>query len=137
MITLNPYIHFKDNAREAMQFYYSVFGGKLTLSTFKENNMSQDPVEGDKIMHAMLVSENGLTLMGADTPSHMEYKPGASISISLSGDNADTLKDYWEKLSSEGTITVAFEKSPWGDTFGMLVDKYGVEWMVDVVAPKA
>ncbi|MEO6509249.1 MAG: VOC family protein [Patescibacteria group bacterium] len=136
MITLNPYLHFKDNAREAMEFYKSVFGGTLDISTFKDAHMSEDPTEGEKVMHAMLVSENGLTLMGADTPSHMEYKTGATISVSLSGDDYETLKKYWEKLSEGGTITVPFEKAPWGDTFGMLTDKYGIEWLVDVLPPK-
>jgi PhnB protein len=137
MITLNPYIHFKDNAREAMEFYKTVFGGKLDVSTFKDANMVQDPSDANKVMHAMLVTENGLTLMGSDTPSHMEYKAGASMSISLSGDDEATLKGYWEKLSEGATIVMPFAKAPWGDTFGMLTDKYGIEWMVDAVAPKA
>jgi PhnB protein len=137
MITLNPYIHFKDSAREAMEFYKSVFGGKLDISTFKDAKMAQDSSDEEKVMHAMLVSENGLTLMGSDTPSHMEYKPGASISISLSGDNDATLKEYWEKLSVGATISVPLAKAPWGDTFGMLTDKYGIDWLVNVLAPKA
>ena len=74
---LNPYISFKDNARQAMEFYKSVFGGKLTISTFKEFGMAQDPAEADKVMHSMLEADNGLTFMGADTPSHMKYEPGA------------------------------------------------------------
>ena len=137
MITLNPYIHFKESAREAMEFYKSVFGGKLDMSTFKDANMAQDPSDADKVMHAMLVTENGLTLMGADTPSHIQYKPGASISISLSGDDESTLKGYWEKLSAGATVTVPLDKSPWGDTFGMLIDKYGIEWFVNITHPKA
>lgn len=137
MVTLSPYIHFKDTAREAMEFYKSVFGGKLDMSTFKEANMSQDPSDENKIMHAMLVSENGLTLMGADTPLHMEYKPGASISICLSGDEEPTLKGYWEKLSAGAIITVPLAKAQWGDSFGMLVDKYGIEWFVNITQPKA
>jgi PhnB protein len=137
MITLNPYIYFKENAREAMEFYKSVFGGKLDISTFKDAHMSPDSSDDNKVMHAMLVSENGLTLMACDTPSNMEYKPGASISISLSGNNDAVIREYWEKLSAGGTITLPFEKAPWGDTFGMLTDKYGIQWLVDVLAPKA
>ncbi len=88
---LNPYIAFKGNAREAMQFYKSVFGGKLVMTTFKElpGVASQDPGEDDKIMHAMLETEDGITLMAADTPSPMEYRPGTNVSISLSGDNIE------------------------------------------------
>lgn len=137
MITLNPYLHFKDTAREAMEFYKSVFGGKLDVSTFKDAKMAQDASDENKVMHAMLVTENGITLMGDDTPRHMEYKPGASISVSLSGNDESTLKEYWEKLTEGGTITVPLAKAPWGDSFGMLVDKYGIEWLVNISQPKA
>ena len=94
---LNPYISFKNNARQAMTFYHSVFGGELTMKTFKEFNTSQDPAEDNLIMHAMLVAPNGMTLMGADTPGRMEYRPGTNFSVSLSGDNEAELTDYFEE----------------------------------------
>ena len=100
---LNPYLSFKDDAREAMEFYASVFGGKLDVSTFKEYQASQDPSEDDKVMHAMLVADNGFVIMGADTPSSMEYEPGARISMSLSGDDEAELRGYWDKLREGGT----------------------------------
>lgn len=134
---LNPYLGFKDNAREAMEFYQSVFGGKLDLNTFKEFNASQDPSEDDKIMHSMLETDNGITFMASDTPNGMEYRPGSSISMSLSGDNEAELRGYWDKLTAEGTVTMPLEKAPWGDTFGMCTDKFGVNWMVDITVPKS
>jgi PhnB protein len=134
---LNPYISFKDNARQAMEFYQTVFGGKLALSTFKEFHASQDPSEENKIMHAMLEAENGITLMGADTPNSMPYTPGTSISISLSGENQAELTSYYEKLSAGGTVVEPLTKAPWGDTFGMLVDRFGINWMVNIAGPKA
>jgi len=129
---LNPYLSFKDNARQAMEFYQSVFGGKLTLNTFKEFHASEDPNEGDKIMHAMLQAENGILFMGSDTPKGMEYRPGTNISMSLSGDNDAELRAYFEKLSAGGTVTMPLEQAPWGDTFGMCTDRFGVAWMVNV-----
>ena len=123
---LNPYLSFRDNAREAMEFYQSVFGGELTLSTFAELHASEDPAEPDKIMHSMLVSENGLVLMAADTPNTMEYTAGNNHSVSLSGEDDAELRGYWEKLSASGTVTVPLEKAPWGDSFGMCVDGFGV-----------
>jgi PhnB protein len=129
---LNPYISFRDNAREAMEFYQSVFGGKLVMNTFKEYHASQDPNEDDKIMHAMLEADNGITFMAADTPSGMEHRPGANMSMSLSGDNEAELTNYYQKLSSGGTVVMPLEKAPWGDTFGMLTDKFGVNWMVNI-----
>jgi PhnB protein len=131
---LNPYLSFKDEAREAMEFYQSVFGGKLDVSTFKEYHASQDPSEDDKVMHANLQADNGIVIMAADTPSAMEYSPGARISMSLSGDDEAELRGYWDKLREGGTETMPLEKAPWGDTFGMLRDKYGIDWLVNVSA---
>jgi PhnB protein len=134
---LNPYISFKDNARQAMEFYKTVFGGKLTMNTFKEFNASQNPGEDNLIMHAVLEADNGITFMASDTPSRMEYKPGTSINMSLSGENEAELKGYFEKLSAGGMVTMPLEKATWGDAFGMLVDKFGIGWFVNITAPKA
>ncbi len=133
---LNPYIHFKDNTRQAMEFYKTVFGGKLTMNTFKEFQASQDPSEDNKIMHAQLDTDNGMTLMASDTPNRMEYGPGINFDISLSGDNEPELTGYYNKLTQGGTITQPLVKAQWGDSFGMLVDKFGITWMVNIAAPK-
>jgi len=134
---LNPYISFKDNTRQAMEFYKTVFGGKLTMNTFKEFNASQDPNEDDLIMHAVLEADNGIVFMASDTPARMEYKPGTNINMSLSGEYEAELKGYFESLSDGGMVTMPLEKAPWGDSFGMLVDKYGIGWFVNITAPKA
>ena len=130
--SLNPYLSFKDNAREAMEFYHGVFGGKLTASTFKEFHASQNPSDDNKIMHAELRADNGIVFMASDTPSGMEHHPGANISMSLSGENEAELRGYYEKLSAGGAITMPLEKAPWGDTFGMFTDKFGVAWLVNI-----
>ncbi len=136
--TLNPYLGFRDNAREAMTFYQSVFGGDLALSTFGEFQASEDPAEADKIMHGMLTTDNGLVLMGADTPNGMDLAQGSSISISLSGDDEAELRGYWDKLSGDGgSVTVPLEPAPWGDIFGMCTDKFGTAWLVNVNNPQA
>ncbi len=129
---LNPYLSFRDNARQAMEFYKTVFGGKLTLATFKEYHASQDPSEDDMIMHAMLEADNGILLMGADTPKSMELHSGSNISISLSGGDHAELTAYFEKLAAGGMITQPLEKAPWGDSFGMVVDKFGINWLVNI-----
>jgi PhnB protein len=133
-IRLNPYLSFRDNAREAVQFYQSVFGGELAISTFAEFHASEDPAEQDKVMHAMLTTDTGLVLMASDTPNRMEYQPGNNFSISLSGEQADEkeLRGYWDKLSAEGTVTMPLAPAPWGDTFGMCADKFGVNWLVNI-----
>jgi PhnB protein len=134
---LNPYLNFKDETRQAMKFYQTVFGGKLTMSTFKEFHASQDPSEDDRIMHAMLEVENGIIFMAADTPNHLEYRRGTNFNMSLSGENHAELTAYFEKLSAGGNITQPLQQAPWGDTFGMCTDKFGVSWLVNIAAQKA
>jgi PhnB protein len=135
---LNPYLSFRDNARDAMNFYQSVFGGELTLSTFGDFQASDDPAEAEKIMHAMLATTHGLVLMGADTPNSMEYRPGSAISISLSGDDEVELRGYYEKLAADGgAVTVPMEEAPWGGIFGMCTDRFGIAWLVNVNAAQA
>jgi PhnB protein len=129
---LNPYLNFSDSAREALEFYRSVFGGELNVSTFGESGMSDDPAQADKVMHGQLATQNGFTLMASDTPPGMPLTQGDSISISLSGDDSAELSRYWEKLVDGGAVTVPLEQAPWGDTFGMCVDRFGVNWLVNI-----
>ena len=135
--TLNPYISFVGQARSGIEFYHSVFGGILNMVSYKDGGMPHDPADADKIMHAMLVADNGMTLMASDSPPGMPHTPGNNISISLSGMNGEELSGYWKKLSSGATIAMPLEKAPWGDTFGMLTDKFGIGWMVNIVAKQA
>ncbi len=134
---LNPYLSFRDNAREAMEFYQTVFGGKLAMNTFKEFHVSQDPAEDNKIMHAMLETDSGLTLMAADTPNSMPHQPGSNISISLSGEDEAELTAYYQKLSAGGTVVMPLAKAPWGDTFGACKDRFGIDWMVNITGNPA
>lgn len=132
MTLLNPYLSFRNNAREAIEFYRSVFGGELTVSTFGEFGASEDPSETDKVMHAQLETPSGFTLMASDTPDRMPYNPGDTFTVSLSGDDADELTGYWVKLAEGATVTMPLAQAPWGATFGMLTDRFGVPWMVNI-----
>lgn len=134
-VLLNPYLNFKDNAREALEFYHSVFGGELNVSTFADYGSSESPADADKIMHGQLTTEAGQTLMAADTPSSMKYTPAAGISLSLSGDDDATLRRYWDGLAAGGSIVQPLEVAPWGDAFGMLVDRFGISWLVNITGP--
>lgn len=133
---LNPYIGFVDNAREAMEFYQSVFGGKLTISTFGEFGVP-DATIADKVMHSMLETTDGYTLMASDTPPGVTRRQGDNISVSLSGDDADQLRGYWERLSAGGAISLPLQKQMWGDEFGQCTDQFGISWLVNIAAPKA
>ncbi|MCX5522400.1 VOC family protein [Streptomyces bobili] len=128
---LNPYISFGGDARKAMEFYKEVFGGTLVLNTFGEFGQ-QDAPQADQIMHAMLETPSGFTLMASDTPPGMNVTRGDNISVSLSGDDAAALRGYWEKLSAGGSVSVPLEKQMWGDVFGMCTDRFGIPWMVNI-----
>ncbi|MDQ0118433.1 VOC family protein [Pseudarthrobacter sp902506025] len=131
-IRLNPYLNFRDNAREAMTFYQEVFGGDLAITTFGDMEASQNPDEDNLVMHALLVTPSGLTVMGSDSPQRIDYRPGNTFSLSLSGDDADELQRCWLQLSEGGTVTIPLDVAPWGDAFGMCMDKFGVSWMVNI-----
>ena len=134
MAVLNPYLSFRGNAREAMEFYKSVFGGELTVSTFGEFQMPGiGPDEADKIMHGQLTTPAGFTLMGSDTPSGMPYDDSSGgITVSISGTDETELRGYWDGLADGGEITMPLEKAPWGDSFGQLTDRYGTPWMFNI-----
>ena len=120
-----------------MEFYKSVFGGELKMSTFKEYHASQSPAEDELIMHAELNAGDGISFFASDTPERMEFRPGTTMTMSISGENEDELKGYFRKLSAGGKITMPLEKAIWGDTFGMCTDKFGIGWLVNISAKKA
>ncbi len=131
---LNPYLSFLDNARAAMEYYRDVFGGELVLNTFGQFGDPDAPI-ADLIMHGMLETPAGFTLMGADTPPGMEYTPGTTMTVSLSGDDVELLQGYWAKLADGGTVTVPLERQMWGDTFGSCIDRFGTPWLVNITTP--
>jgi PhnB protein len=141
MSVLNPYLNFRGTAKEALEFYQTVFGGELTVSSFAELGMDDVPeAERGLVMHGQLETPAGFTLMASDVPSHMDYTVGANqFSISLSGPSGDDaeLRGYWTKLGEGATIGEPLATAPWGASFGMLTDRFGVNWMVNISADAA
>jgi PhnB protein len=134
---LTPYLNFRGQARDAMEFYRDALGGELTLSTFGDFGMPVDASESGLIMHGQLSTPAGFLLMGSDTPSHMEYRPGVhTFSVSLSGDDETELRGYWDALAIGAEIGQPLEAAPWGDAFGMLVDRFGVSWLVNIAGAR-
>jgi PhnB protein len=136
---LNPYLTFDGRAREAMEFYRDILGGELTLSTFGENGMSEDPAVAAQIMHAQLETPSGFTLMASDGPPGQPVAPMSGVQISLSGDtDSDAeLSGYFDKLAGAGTVVEPLVTAPWGDKFGMVTDRFGVLWMVNIAGSQA
>ncbi len=135
--SLEPYLNFRGNAREAMEFYRAIFGGELRISTFKDYQASTDPSEDELVMHADLHGADGIRFMASDVPARMDYRPGSNFAMSLSGESETDLRRYFERLSEGGTVTMPLEKAAWGDTFGMCTDKFGIGWMVDIAPTPA
>lgn len=135
MTILNPYISFAGQAKEALDFYHSVFGGEVTVDTFRSFGMTENlrDEEFDLVMHGQLEAPGGLVLMASDSPSYMGApSPTSNITISLSGDDDARLRGYWAGLAEGGEITLPLDVAPWGAAFGQLKDRFGTEWMFNI-----
>ncbi|GGV72753.1 VOC family protein [Streptomyces longisporoflavus] len=135
---VNPCITFNGNARQAMEFYREVFGGELDLGTAADFG-SPDSPNADKVMHSRLDTPAGYTLMAWDYPDdrsgHPPYRPGNNVAVFIDGDDRE-LRDYFEKLSAGGTVTLPLEEQVWGDEAGSLIDQFGISWMFNITAQK-
>ncbi|MEB4614716.1 VOC family protein, partial [Leucobacter sp. M11] len=136
---LNPYLSFRGNAGEAMEFYRSVLGGTLEVMRYDAipgmMGDAADPAEAAKVMHSQLETPDGLTLMAADIPAAMADSEDSSTggtSVCVSGDDEARLRGIWDALSEGAEIRLPFAQAPWGDFFGDLKDRYGVAWMISL-----
>jgi PhnB protein len=129
--TLTPYLSFNGNAAEAMRFYQSVLGGELTMQTFGEANMAEKPEEKGLIVHATLKNE-GLTFMASDTHPGRKATFGNNVQMSITGNDEKGLARAFDGLAKGGKVDMPLAKQFWGDTFGMLTDRFGVHWMVNI-----
>jgi len=129
---LSPYLSFAGNAREALEFYESVFGGELVVTTFGEFGMDAHGADPEQIMHGQLNASKGFVLMASDTPPGMQQPAGTSITVCLSGTDVEDLRGYFEKLSEGAEVSMPLEKQVWGDYYGQLTDRFGVPWMANI-----
>lgn len=121
-ITINPYLFFTGNCKEAMEFYKGVFGGELDLT----------PNEDQTMMHAQL-SGGVISLMACDGDRRTPYEK-SYVSLSLNGSDTEKLTALFNQLAEGGEITSGLKQEVWGDTFGTLTDKFSVDWMVNISA---
>jgi PhnB protein len=130
---LNPYLTFNGDAREAMELYQRVLGGELVISTFGEYG-APEGVDPQGVMHANLETEAGFTIMASDNAPGAPDVSGDRASISISGpaSDAEAMRRYFEGLSDGGQVAMPLEKQMWGDEFGLVVDRFGVPWMVNI-----
>ena len=135
MTVLNPYLNFDGNCEEAFNFYKSVFGGEfLTVMRFKDvpAEYQGSESEREKIMHMALPIGQGTILMGSDTPTAMgPTKIGGNVSISIGTGSEGEASHLFKGLSAGGQVAMPLDKAFWGDYFGLLTDKFGVQWMIN------
>ena len=131
--TLVPYLTFNGDAKEAMKFYHSVLGGKLTMQTFGESKMGKTPAEKDLIIHATLQNK-GLVFMASDSMPSRKAKFGDNVHMSISGSDRRKLTGVFNRLADGGKTDMQLEKQFWGDTFGQVTDRFGIHWMVNITS---
>lgn len=127
------HLNFRGDARAALTFYQSVFGGDLAMVTYKDAGNVQEPAEADQVMWGQVAAENGFHVMAYDVPSRLPYHRGENASfVSLRGASAEEITAYWEKLSNGAAIAQPLGPAQWAPLYGMLTDRFGVTWVVDV-----
>lgn len=139
MATLNPYLGFQGQAREALEFYQSALGGNVEIMPFSDMaDAMPEPLPADQVdlvMHGQLTLEDGLVIMAADTPDGMDYEaPTSGVTVAMTGgpEDHDRLVSAFAKLSEGGTPGMPLDKAPWGDYFGSFKDRFGVSWMFNI-----
>lgn len=130
-IAANPYINFQGHAREALEFYREALGGEITLLAADPQGPPKEAGPEDAIMHGAVMSD-GLLIMGSD--GHPDYPPtpGDNVAIALSGSDYERLALAFDKLSAGGIVKQPLKTETWGDSFGYFVDKFGINWMVNI-----
>lgn len=131
-ISVNPYLNFAGNAREAMEFYQGIFGGELRVLKFSDFGMTEMPADGT--MHAALVHPN-FTIMASDAMPGAEQTWGGTRNyIAFMGDEIEIMSGWFDKLAEGGKVGQPLAQQAWGDTYGDVMDKYGIEWLFNVAA---
>jgi len=130
------HLNFRGEAREALEFYQSVFGGDLVTVTYAEASAVQDPGEAEQIMWGQVAAPNGFRVMAYDVPAGRAWNRGeAPFFVSVRTDDAAELEPYWARLVEGSVVVVDLGPAPWAPLYGMLTDRFGVTWVLDVAVP--
>ncbi|MFF0520470.1 VOC family protein [Actinomadura nitritigenes] len=129
------HLNFRGDAREALSFYRSVFGGDMAVITYKDAGNVQDPAEADQVMWGQVAAGNGFRVMAYDVPSNLPWNRGENaFFVSVRGETAEEITGYWEKLSEGASVRQPLGSAQWAPLYGMLVDRFGVIWVLDVAS---
>lgn len=134
-ITTTAHLNFRGDARASLEFYQSVFGGEIAVVSYQDAHNVQDPSEADQIMWGQVQGDNGIHLMAYDVPVRMPYEQGVnSVFVSVRGKDAEEISSYWNGLSEGANIIYDLAPAGWSPLYGMLKDRFGVVWVLDVIA---
>jgi PhnB protein len=134
MATLSPYLNFAGNGREAMSYYHSIFGGDLVLLGPAEFGVTDMPE--DSLMHGALTGDGWSILASDAMPGAEQTWGGTRVYCAFFGDDLATQTAWFDALAADGSVGMPLEKQAWGDIYGLVKDKYGIEWMFNVSAPE-
>ena len=135
-IRTTTHLNFRGDAREALDFYHAVFGGDKAVVTYGDAGAAQGPSAADEVMWGQVLSEDGFHVMAYDVPSFMDYESGENaFFVSVRGDSAEDVTPLWDGLSDGATVVLPLAPAQWSPLYGMLKDRFGVIWVLDVAAP--
>ncbi len=132
-VAVTNHLNFRGDARAALAFYQSVFGGELMIMTYADMGNVQEPSEANQVIWGQVSADSGFRMMAYDVPSRLPWNPGENpFFVSLRGDTTAEIAAYWEKLSDGATLLQPLAPAQWAPLYGMLQDRFGITWVVDV-----
>ncbi|WP_435735979.1 VOC family protein [Cellulosimicrobium sp. PMB13] len=135
-VSTTPHLNFRGDARAALTFYRSVFGGDLVVTTYGDL-AGPDAPEADLVVWGQVAAANGFRVMAYDVPADRPWSPGeAPFFVSVRGDDVAEVTGFWEKLVDGATVVAPLASSAWAPVYGMLTDRFGVTWVLDVAASR-
>jgi PhnB protein len=137
-VTTTTHLNFRGTAREALEHYASVFGGRTVVVTYKDSGYVPEGTDADWVLWGEVVGDNGFHVMAYDVPAQLPHDPGANpFFVSVRGEDTDEISALWERLVEGARPVRPLEPSDWAPLYGMLTDRFGVTWVLDVTAPYA
>jgi PhnB protein len=134
-IAVTPHLNFRGQAREALDFYRSVFGGELVVVSYADLGQGDDPATADHVVWGQVTSPHGFRVMAYDVYPHLPFEPGVgAFFVSVRGGDAEELQRYWDGLVEGAAVAVPLGPSEWAPLYGMLTDRFGVTWVLDIAA---
>lgn len=132
-VTTTPHLNFRGEARAALEFYHSVFGGQLIVISNDDAHSTERPEEADQVKFGQVIGGNGFQVMAYDVPAGMSFDRGDKpFFVSVRGDSADEVSELWSRLAEGSTILADLAPSAFSPAYGMLADRFGVLWVLDV-----